>query len=164
MNEYASNQTPNRSTTHHLLAMAENGVAQAQYELGVYYTSSKEAPRDYPTGIAWLEKALSNKHPQAKDMLALTTYLYADECIAEYNRSKNHELTIKAIRLVMQAARYGLPEAQFNIGLAYKNGSGLPKNEKESEKWLIKASEQGHKGAKKQLKELRKTKMSFRYF
>jgi TPR repeat protein len=37
--------------------------------------------------------------------------------------------------------------AQYNLGIMYRNGRGVPKNDSEAVKWYRKAADQGHSGA-----------------
>jgi TPR repeat protein len=46
------------------------------------------------------------------------------------------------------AAEQGLARAQFNLGVMYANGQGVAQNDDEAGKWLRKAAEQGHEGAR----------------
>jgi len=49
-----------------------------------------------------------------------------------------------AYRLIKPLAEKGLPEAQFNIGLLYDKGQGVPQNYAEAVTWYRKAAEQGN--------------------
>jgi TPR repeat protein len=44
-------------------------------------------------------------------------------------------------------ADQGLAAAQYNLGIMYRNGRGVPKNDSEAVKWYRKAADQGHSGA-----------------
>jgi TPR repeat protein len=44
-------------------------------------------------------------------------------------------------------ATQGNSEAQFNLGIMYKDGIGVPHNHVEAIKWLTKSSNQGHEHA-----------------
>ena len=44
---------------------------------------------------------------------------------------------------MLTAAERGLPHAQLLLGLMYKQGEGVPKDDKEAEKWIRKAADQG---------------------
>ena len=48
-----------------------------------------------------------------------------------------------AYRLIKPLAEQGLPEAQFNLGLMYDKGQGVPQDYAEAVKWYRKAAEQG---------------------
>jgi TPR repeat protein len=42
--------------------------------------------------------------------------------------------------------------AQYNLGMAYRNGDGVAKDEAEAKQWLQKAADQGDKDAASALK------------
>ncbi len=48
-----------------------------------------------------------------------------------------------ALREWRPLAEQGMAEAQYNLGLMYNNGHGVPKNYAEAVKWFRKAAEQG---------------------
>ena len=48
-----------------------------------------------------------------------------------------------AAKLLMTQAQQGNADAQFNLGLMYDNGRGVPQNYKEAAKWYRLAAEQG---------------------
>lgn len=48
-------------------------------------------------------------------------------------------------------ASKGDPEAQYNLGLCYGYGEGVPVNLEKAKEWLLKADDQGHIGAKADL-------------
>ncbi len=43
-----------------------------------------------------------------------------------------------------KAAEQGMAEAQYNLGIAYDNGQGIPQDYAEAMKWFRKAAEQGY--------------------
>ena len=45
---------------------------------------------------------------------------------------------------IRTVAEQGQAEAQFNLGMTYHNGEGVPRNDSEATKWYRKAAEQGH--------------------
>ena len=44
-------------------------------------------------------------------------------------------------------ARHGNPKAQYNLGVLYANGKGVPESGMQAFRWYVKAAEQGHIGA-----------------
>ena len=63
----------------------------------------------------------------------------------------------EAVKWCTKSAEQGNANAQYNLGLCYKNGEVVDKDEKEAVKWFTKSAEQGNEGAKKAL-ELLKSK------
>ena len=56
-----------------------------------------------------------------------------------------------AARLIHSLAEQGNATAQFNLGVLYANGQGVPQDYQEALKWYRKASEQGDAGAQNNL-------------
>jgi hypothetical protein len=63
-----------------------------------------------------------------------------EDAVATYQRGDY----AKAYRLLKPLAQQGIPEAQFNLGLMYANGQGVPQDYAKAEKWYRKAAEQGY--------------------
>lgn len=55
------------------------------------------------------------------------------------------------ILAMRKAAERGEAQAQRNVGIAYLEGKGVPKDEKEAAKWIRKAADQGDAEAERQL-------------
>ena len=53
-----------------------------------------------------------------------------------------------------EAADQGLARAQFNLGLMYSDGEGVPKDPIRAYSWWNLAAAQGHEGAKKNKKSI----------
>ncbi|MGD9969522.1 MAG: hypothetical protein AB7S65_03640, partial [Sulfuricurvum sp.] len=49
-----------------------------------------------------------------------------------------------AVKLWQPMAENGNMAAQYNLGILYENGYGVPRNDSEAFKWYLKAAEQGH--------------------
>ncbi len=56
-----------------------------------------------------------------------------------------------ALREFRSLAEQGFPPAQYNFGLMYENGRGVPQDDAEAMKWFRKAAEQGHAKAQNNL-------------
>lgn len=57
----------------------------------------------------------------------------------------------KALAIFLKLASQGNPVAQFNLGVMYKNGQGVPQDAGEAEKWYRLAAEQGYAPAQNNL-------------
>lgn len=57
----------------------------------------------------------------------------------------------EAATLLLPLAQQGHPGAQYSIGYLYHYGYGLPRNEKESVRWIAEAAARGHSLAQKAL-------------
>ena len=49
--------------------------------------------------------------------------------------------------ITKKAAERGDAVAQFNLGIMYRNGEGVPEDDAEAARWYRRAAEQGHAGA-----------------
>ncbi len=56
-----------------------------------------------------------------------------------------------AIRELRPLAEQGVAEAQFNLGIMYNNGHGVPQDYAKAVKWYRKAAEQGYAEAQHNL-------------
>jgi TPR repeat protein len=60
----------------------------------------------------------------------------------------NFDVALKKLRPV---AEQGNADAQFRLGLMYREGKGVPQDDKQATAWLSKAAEQGHVEAQENL-------------
>jgi len=91
---------------------AENGNAEAQFELGRIYGNGDGVPQNYPTAIEWLEKAAHQHHPKAQESLGS---IYANGVGVEQDFTS-------ARGWYLQAARNGLGSAQYLMATMYRFG------------------------------------------
>jgi len=99
---------------------AENGDAQAQFNLGqAYYSNDNDTSHFY-----WYLKS-----------------------IAIYDRRFDEEPLPKAVYWFTKSAEQGYAPAQYALGLCYKYGDGIKKDLYKAVEWFTKATEQGHASA-----------------
>ncbi len=111
---------------------AEQGNADAQYELGQWYLDGD----DEEAAEKWVRKAAEQGHMDAQCELG-EWYSYDDD--------DSHE----AEKWYRRAAEQGNADAQYELGQWYSRGD--EQNAEEAEKWYRKAAEQGHWEARKKL-------------
>jgi TPR repeat protein len=70
-----------------------------------------------------------------------------DDAVAAYNRGDYAD----AMRLIRPLAEQGDAKAQYNLGLMYDIGKGVPQDDAEAVKWYSKAAEQGNAWAQDNL-------------
>ena len=78
----------------------------------------------------------------------------AEDCLKygiQLEAEKNYKEAVKWYR---EAAKKGLAEAQYHLGLCYETGTGVRKTKKSAVSWYQKAADQGHALAKDKLKDL----------
>ena len=155
--------------THAQQDLAEQGDAEAQYNLGKTY-----ATIDDETAIGWYRSAAEQGHAQAQFSLGWM-YNYGHGVpqdyaeAAEWYRSaaeQGHAQAqfnlgwiyangkgisqdyVEATKWYILAAKQENAQAQFNLGVIYANGKGVPQDYVKAAKWYIRAAEQGFAEAK----------------
>jgi TPR repeat protein len=100
-------------------AAAEDGVAQAQYELGMRYVlGEKGACLDYEAAAYWFRKAAEQGFAQAQATLG---GCYLD------GKGVNKDFK-QAVYWWRKAAEQGHVQAQNLLGFYYYNGFGVPRD------------------------------------
>ncbi len=131
---------PVRETTQ---AMAERGVAEAQFKLGVSYAHGRVSAPDYAQAEHWYLKAAAQNHALAHFNLGM---MHA-------NGQGIPRDPAKSLVWIQKAADLGDAGAQYRLGLSHQREirDGLPENVVESKlnayKWLRLAANQGYQAA-----------------
>jgi TPR repeat protein len=126
---------------------AEQGNANAQYNLGMMYDNGSGVEKNKVEAVKWYRKAAEQGYANAQYNLGV---MY--EC-----GSGVEENEIEALKWYRKAAEQGNVYHQYNLGVMYTNGSGVEKNEIEAVKWYRKAAEQGYADAQQALKSRNQT-------
>ena len=112
---------------------AEQGDAQAQYNLGNCYDFGDGVEKNLSEAVKWWRKAAEQGYAQAQFFLG-----------ACYDLGNGVEKNLsEAVKWYRKAAEQGLAPAQFGLGACYDFGNGVEKNLREAVKWYRKAAEQG---------------------
>src|SRR5450830_1197872 len=91
--------------------IAENGLAEAQYNLGQIYSEGKGVPQDYQEAVKWYRLAATRG-------FLLAQYNLGGMYREGKGVTQNYQEAAKWYRL---AATQGFAKAQFNLGLRYVN-------------------------------------------
>lgn len=132
--------SPARETTR---AMAERGVAEAQFNLGVSFTHGGTKDPDYAQAEHWYLKAAAQNHALAHFNLGM---MHANGQGMPRDRAKS-------LVWIQKAADLGDAGAQYNLGITHQRAirDGLPEDAAESRrnayKWLRLAANQGYHDA-----------------
>ena len=121
------------------LKMAELGLDEGQYNLGVCYETGDGVAQDFKKAVYWYKKAADQGYAKAQLNLGI--------CI--YNGYGTDADPVEAAKLFLLAANQGNMYAQFNMGVACYNGDGVPQDIIRAVDWFQKAAKQGHPEAKK---------------
>jgi hypothetical protein len=114
-------------------ALAEQGYADAQYNLGIMYADGRGVPQDDAEALRWWRLAAEQGGAEAQYNLG---NMYAD------GRGVPQD-DAEALRWWRLAAEQGGAEAQFNLGIMYADGRGVPQDDVEAVRWYRLAAEQG---------------------
>ena len=112
---------------------AEQGVAEAQFNLGCAYANGEGVTKDVDKAVKWYRKAAEQSYPSAQCSLGLC-YDKGEGVIQDKS---------EAIKWYRKAAIQGVAEAQFDLGFSYAQGDGVIKDASEAVRWYRKAAEQG---------------------
>ena len=124
---------------------AEQGLAQAQLNLGVMYSNGYGVSRDYAEAVNLYRKAADQSYAPAQFNLGV---MYS----SGYGVSRDYA---EAVNLWLKAAEQGLVQAQYNLGVMYEKGLGVPKNISEARRWYQESSAQGYSKAKQALERMK---------
>jgi len=114
-------------------ALADQGDADAQVNLGVMYDVGDGVPMSDAEAVKWYRKAADQGYARAQFKLGV---MYAvGEGVPENDA--------EAVKWYRKAAEQGLAESQYLLGFMYRKGEGVPENDAEAVKWYRKAAEQG---------------------
>ncbi len=115
------------------LPLAKQGLASAQFALGLMYFEGLGVPQDYKEAVKWIRKAAGQGDAGAQRYLS-HIYLKGLGVPQDYK---------EAVKWCRKAAEQGFAASQYGLGLMYFQGLGVPQDYKEAVKWYRKAAEQG---------------------
>lgn len=121
---------------------ANQGDAEAAYNLGCCYYYGQGVPQDYEEAVYWYWVASERGHAKAQYNLGLCFY---------YGQGVVSQSYSDAVMCFKRAADQGMPEAQYNLALCYSSGKGVTQNQTEAVSWYRKAAEQGYAPAQNNL-------------
>ncbi len=130
------------------LKAAEQDHIEAQFILGVMYERGDGVPRDDDQAFKWIEKAARQGYARARVMLESdkwVNYLQARNPVAEAPASADRDVpdvSKEQIDKYLHKAADGDVDAQYNLGIIYYHGEGVPKDFEQALIWFQKAAEQ----------------------
>lgn len=116
-----------------LLAKANAGDAEAQYQLGNAYNYGDKVRQDYAQALIWYRKGAEQGNADAEFQLG---GLY------HFGHGVPHD-EAQSFAWTMKAAEQGNVDAEFFISTCYSEGWGVAKDDAQGIVWLRKAAEQG---------------------
>ncbi len=165
-----------------LVAAAASGNEKALFQLGLRYSDKVNNGRNMPEAAKWFEQSASlgfapaqyslgslyEKGIGVEKNLAVASQWY-EKAAAQGNARAMHNLAVinatgsspdtkpdmdVAVGWFKQAADYGIKDSQFNLGILYGQGMGVPQNLIESYKWFALAAKTGDTDASKKRDEV----------
>ena len=124
--------------------LADDGMAEAQYNLGIMYDEGKGVARDIAAAMAWWNKAADQGMAAAQHNLA-SAYIAGEGMPQDFGR---------ALGWLERAAAQGLARSQYTLGKMYVYGMGVAEDEDQAAQWFLKASDQGYVRAQHNLGKL----------
>ena len=141
-----SGQARERQLEQQLLEHAEQGDAQAQYEVGRRFWNGDGVDQDHKQAADWFDRAARHGLAAAQCALGLC-----------YERGDGVEQDMwQAAAWYQWAAQQDDVEAQLHLSECYEKGRGVPKDKEKAAEWLYKAAQHGGSYVKKWLKTLKK--------
>ncbi len=116
---------------------AEQGLADAQNNLGVCYEDGFGVAQDDKKAAGWYTKAAKQGHVKAQFNLAV--FYEKGRGVAQDDQ--------KAAEWYAKAAEQGNAVAQYNVGFCYEKGRGVAQDDQKAAEWYAKAAEQGNVAA-----------------
>ena len=104
---------------------ADQGVALAQYNLGVSYETGRGVPQDDAEAVRWYRLAADQGDALAQSNLGL---MYATGIGVPQDDAE-------AVRWYRLAADQGDAIAQYNLGFMYETGAGVPQDYVQAHTW-----------------------------
>jgi TPR repeat protein len=102
----------------HYKALAEQGNAIAQFNLGIMYKKGRGVPKDATKAVGWFRKAADQGD-------AIAQYQLGKMYLAGHGVLQNY---VEALKWIEGSAELGYPKAQYHTGVMYKSGQGTPEN------------------------------------
>ena len=115
-----------------LKTKADQGEAEAQYDLGGCYFYGEGVPEDKAEAVNWYRKAAEQGHAPAQFYLA---FCY------EYGEGVPEDRA-EAVNWFRKAAEQGLAPAQSFLEIFYSEDEGVEKDNEEANNWRQKAADQ----------------------
>ena len=128
-----------------VMAAAERGDPDAQYELAWMYFIGTDVPKDDAKSARWCRRAAEQGHAAAQVMLG------SKYEIGDLGMRQDYA---EAVWWYRRAAEQGYAPGQFALAGQYREGLGVPQDYTEAVQWYRRAAEQGHPNAQFSLGEM----------
>jgi TPR repeat protein len=124
-----------------LKTQSAQGLASAQFNLGMLYANGRGVPQDYTMARNWWEKSAAQGHAKAQAQLGV---LYANGWGVPQDYAQ-------ARQWYENAAAQGNAWAEAQLAVLYANGQGVPQDHTTARQWWEKAALHGNAEAQTRL-------------
>jgi hypothetical protein len=132
------------------LVEAEEGNANAQYNLGITYSNGQGVPQDDKEAVKWYRLAADQGFKDAQYNLGVM-YHHGLGVPQDYK---------EAVKWYRLAAEQGFANAQYNLGLMYYNGLAVLQSFEDAYAWWVIAAANGHEDARTNMEVAQEGKMT----
>lgn len=123
--------------------LADQGNAEAQYQVGVMYDHGQSVKRSYRTAAQWYERAAEQGHAGAQFNLGFMLYNGSSE--EDDPVAQNYT---EAAAWLTRAAASGIGEAQYLLSNMYLRGNGVARDQNRAVRLAVGAARKGVPGAR----------------
>jgi hypothetical protein len=125
-------------------AAADQGLARAQYDLGVMYERGRGVPVDLTAAANWYLKAANGGYPLAQYNLAVC-----------YTKGQGiRQDPTEAALWYHRAASQGVVQAMINLGMMYEKGEGVAVSPVDAYAWYLAAGRRDNQPAAQRATEI----------
>jgi TPR repeat protein len=110
----------------HYKALAEQGNAIAQFNLGIMYKKGRGVPKDNTKAVEWFRKAANQGD-------AIAQYQLGKMYLSGHGVPQNY---IEAFKWIQGSADLGYAKAQYHTGIMYNSGQGVAENKVLAYMWF----------------------------
>ena len=128
----SQDQTQTQDAVEAIRLAADQGLADAQFNLGFRYADGRGVSQDYAEAVRWYRLAADQGHAGAQSNLGV---MYGSGEGVPQDETE-------AVRWYRLAADQGHAGAQFNLGVSYSSGEGLPQDDVGAHIWFNLAASQ----------------------
>ena len=140
---WTDSPAPIRSRVTAYRKAAEQGNADAQFNVGVMYANGRGVPQDYAQARDWYRKAAEQGNADAQFNVGVM-YANGQGVPQDYGQ---------ALVWYRKAAEQGAAAAQGNLGVMYAKGEGVPRDDAQAYMWFNLAASRASDDGNTELRE-----------
>jgi len=123
---------------------AERGNARAQFDLGLMYATGNGVVKNEALALTWFKRASENNFAKSSMKMVINKNMSSHQKVRPV-------VTSQKFTFAKRAAARGNSRAQFDLGMMYRTGKGVSRNEKLAFNYFHKAARNNSVEAKFQM-------------